>query len=497
MNDHGKSDGSVVPKKSSNKAPERAAETAEGRGPAGGKTLGCNTPRTQSREGVPSALERIREAARRDGKQRFTALFHHVYDVGRLKMAYATLRRDASPGVDGETWRHYGENLEGNLQDLSARLKRGAYRAKPARRTFIPKADGRLRPIGVPALEDKIVQRAAVEVLNAIYEVDFAQFSYGFRPGRNANQAVDALALGIETRKVNWILDADIRSFFDTLRHDCLVKFVEERVGDRRLVRLIQKWLSAGVLEDGTRTVGEVGTVQGGSISPLLANLYLHHVFDLWAHRWRRTRANGDVVIVRYADDFVVGFQDRSDAEKFQSELRERMAEHGLELHPEKTRLLEFGRFAATNRAKRGAKKPETFEFLGFTHCCGKTKSGAFTVLRKTSAKRLRAKLAEVKEKLRQRRHTPVPDQGSYLRSVVRGHVNYYGVPRNAKAIRSFRYRVEMLWWKSLSKRSQRGYVPQARMSKLLHRWIPPARVCHPWPDARFRVTTRCKSRMR
>ena len=327
----------------------------EGRGLAKGNLRQQNAPRTQSRDGAPSALERVRQAAERDKKVRFTALLHHVYNVERLRAAYFALKREAAPGVDGETWQHYGEALEANLPDLSGRLKRGAYRAKPVKRVYIPKADGRQRPLGIPALEDKIVQRATVEVLNAIYETDFLGFSYGFRPGRSQHHALDALYAGLLTRKVNWVLDVDIRGFFDAIDHGWLVKFVEHRIADRRVVRLIQKWLNAGVLEDGKRTWSEEGTPQGGSISPLLANVYLHYVFDLWVQRWRRTQAHGDVIVVRYADDIIVGFQHRADAERFLAELRERFAKFRLELHPEKTRLLEFGPFAAERPAARRA----------------------------------------------------------------------------------------------------------------------------------------------
>ena len=364
----GKSDSLVVPEKPPNKAAEPAAEAVEGRGLAKGNSPEHNALRTQGRAGAPSALERVRQAARRDRKQRFTTLLHHVYEVERLRAAYSALKREAAPGIDGETWRHYGEALEENLRDLAQRLKRGAYRARPVRRAYVPKADGRQRPLGVPTLEDKVVQRAVVEVLNAIYEVDFLGFSYGFRPGRSAHQALDALTAAIMTRKVSWVLDADIRGFFDTLSHEWLVKFVEHRVADRRVVRLIQKWLNAGVLEDGKRTRRETGTVQGGSVSPLLGNIYLHYVFDLWIQRWRTTKARGDVVAVRYADDFVVGFERREDAEQFLGELRGRLARFGLDLHPDKTRLIEFGRYAVQNREGRGEGKPETFDFLGFTH---------------------------------------------------------------------------------------------------------------------------------
>ena len=404
-------------------------------------------------------------------------------------------RRKAAPGSprtqsgDGRTWRHYGEDLEANLQDLTERLKRGAYRAKPVRRAYIPKSDGRQRPLGVPTLEDKIVQRAVVEVLNAIYEADFLGFSYGFRPGRSPHQALDALTVGIMTKKVNWVLDADIRAFFDTLDHGWLVKFIEHRVADRRVVRLIQKWLNAGVLEDGKRTRSEVGTVQGGSISPLLANVYLHYVFDLWVQRWRKKRAQGDVVAVRFADDFAVGFEHRVEAERFLAELRERFAKFGLELHPDKTRLIEFGRFADSNRRKRGGGKPETFNFLGFTHSCAKTKAGKFTVLR--------AKLAAVKAELRQRLHDPVPEQGAYLRSVVMGHVRYYGVPLNGPALKAFRGAIGWIWCRTLRRRSQRHRVTWTRMRRLNSRWLPTPRICHPYPLVRFGVVTQGGSRMR
>jgi RNA-directed DNA polymerase len=493
MDDRGKSDRLVVPEKPPNKAEGKAAEAVEGRGLAEGNSPGRNAFRTQSRGfSANSALERVRQAARRDRKQRFTALLHHVYDTRRLEAAYAGLKRDAAPGIDGQTWQSYGEHLDENLSDLSERLKRGAYRASPARRTFIPKADGRLRPLGVPALEDKIVQRAVVEVLNAIYEQEFLGFSYGFRPGRSPHHALDALYVGLTTKKVNWVLDADIRSFFDNLDHNWLVRFVEHRIADRRVVRLIQKWLRAGVLEDGKRIVSDTGTVQGGSISPLLANLYLHYVFDLWVQRWRKRRVRGDMIVVRYADDFVVGFKRRTEAEAFLAGLRERFAHFGLELHPEKTRLIRFGPNART----RGGPKPPTFNFLGFTHICGRTRKGHFDVLRQTMRRRWQAKLHEVKLELRRRLHFPIPEQGAYLGAVVRGHMRYYGVPGNSQVLDAFRTSVCRLWWRTLNRRSQRRGVPWDRMCRLIPRWIPPARIGHPYPDLRF-ATTRGGSRMR
>jgi group II intron reverse transcriptase/maturase len=496
-NGDGKSDSSVVPEKPSNKAGRPAAEAVEGRGLAKGNPPESNTSRTQRREGVPSALERIRQAARKDRKQRFTALLHHVYDVERLRAAYLAIKRDAAAGIDGETWRHYGESLEGNLLDLSERLKRGAYRAKPVRRTYIPKTDGRLRPLGVPTLEDKVVQRAVVEVLNAIYEEDFLGFSYGFRPGRSPHQALDALAVGIWKKKVNWVLDADIRDFFGSLTHEWLVKFVEHRIGDRRVVRLIQKWLAAGVLEDGKRVRSEVGTVQGGSISPLLANIYLHYVLDLWVQRWRQKQARGDVVIVRFADDFVVGFEHREEAERFLAELRERFAEFGLALHPDKTRLIEFGRYADKNRRGRGDGKPETFNFLGFAHSCAKTAKGWFTVLRQTMRTRWQAKLKTVRAELKRRLHDAVPEVGAYLRSVVLGHYRYYGVPFNGPALGAFREAVARTWRWVLRRRSQKSRMPWDRFVKYAQRWLPHPRICHPYPLQRLAVFTQGKSRMR
>ena len=486
----GKSDRPVVPRKPPNKVEAPAAEVVEGRGRAKGNARQQNAPRTRSRTIASSALERIRRAARRDRKQQFTALLHHVYDVDRLRGAYHGLKRNAAAGVDGVTWKAYRKELEANLQDLSGRLQRRAYRARPTRRTYIDKTDGRRRPLGVPALEDKIVQRAVAEVLGAVYEEDFLGFSYGFRPGRSPHQALDALTTGIMTRKVNWVLDADIREFFDTLDHGWLVEFLEHRVADRRVVRLIQKWLRAGVLEDGKRMRSDVGTVQGGSISPLLANVYLHYVFDLWVQQWREKQAHGDVVVVRFADDFVVGFEHRHEAEQFLGELRERFARFGLELHADKTRLIEFGRCAVSNRQGRGGGKPETFDFLGFTHICGKTRGGKFTVIRQTMRTRLQAKLKAVKAELRRRRHDPIPEQGAYLRTVVGGHVRYYGVPMNSRAIGVFRRAVGRMWCDSLRRRSQKHRLPWERMERYVSRWLPPARICHPYPLKRFGVVT-------
>ena len=491
MNEHRKSDGPAVPMKAPNNAGKPVAEEPEERGPAKGNLLQQNAPRIQRRPSAPSALERIRLAAARDRKMRFTALLHHVCDLPMLRAAYLSLKREAAAGVDGETWRHYGERLEENLRDLAERVKRGAYRAKPVRRVYIPKADGRLRPLGVTTLEDKLLQRATVEVLNAIYETDFLGFSYGFRPGRSPHHALDALYAGLLTRKVNWVLDLDIRGFFESIDHGWLVKFIEHRIADRRVVRLIQKWLNAGVLEEGKRMRMEEGTPQGGSASPLLANVYLHYVFDLWVRAWRQKQAHGDMIVVRFADDIVLGFQHKSDAERCWQELTERFRKFQLELHPGKTRLLEFGPFAAEHRERRGQGKPETFDFLGFTHICGKKRSnGRFTVLRQTIRQRLQAKLGEVTAELRRRLHDPVPQTGKWLRSVVEGHIRYYGVPMNTPALHLFRFQVGWLWHRALSRRSQNGRVLWDRMRRLINRWLPPARICHPYPLRRLGVIT-------
>lgn len=493
MNEHRKSDGPVVPTKTLNNTGQpTVAEGSEGRGPAKGNSSQQNTERIQGRDkNVPSALERVRQAAEKDKTIRFTSLMHHIYNLNTLRGAFNALKRNAAPGIDRETWRHYGQTLEENLQDLSGRLKRGAYRAKPVRRTYIPKADGRQRPLGVTTLEDKLVQRATVEVLNQVYETDFLGFSYGFRPGRNQHQCLDALYTGLLTTKVNWVLDADIRGFFDSIDHGWLVKFIEHRIADKRVVRLCQKWLNAGVMEEGKWTCSEDGTPQGGSASPLMANIFLHYVFDLWAHQWRRIRAQGNVIVVRWADDFVLGFEHRSDAEEFLAELKERFQKFKLELHPEKTRLLEFGPYAINNRKKRGQGKPDTFNFLGFTHICGvKRSNGMYTVIRQTITKRFRAKLAEVKAELRNRMHDPIPEVGAWLRSVVGGHIRYYGVPMNGHAIYAFRSQVGRLWHHALWRRSQKCRITWERMYRLIDRWLPPAHVCHPYPLRRMGVIT-------
>ena len=499
-NRRGNSDCCVVPKKLLNKAAGEipaAAEVVEGRRWAKGNAVAARMSRRSMRVyDMGSALDGIRQTAKGRRGAKFTGLLHHIYAVQRLEAAYFALKRDAAPGVDGQTWQSYGQNLQANLLDLSDRLARGGYRPQPVKRVYIDKADGSKRPLGVPALEDKLVQRATVEVLNAIYEQDFLGFSYGFRPARSAHNALDAVAVGVGMRRVNWILDADISKFFDTIEHDWLVKFIEHRVADARVVRLIKKWLHAGVLEEGRLSRSELGTVQGGSISPLLANIYLHYAFDLWVKQWRGSHARGDMIVVRYADDWVAGFQYRGDAERFEREVSERLDQFGLKLHPDKTRLIEFGRFARDNRSRMGQGKPQTFDFLGFTHCCGKTRKGKFMVLRVTSAKRLRGKLQALKLELKKRMHRPIADQGQYLKAVVSGHVRYFGVPNNGARLMTFRREVARLWRRTLSRRSQ-SYVTWRRMYRLMNHWLPTPKICHPYPNQRLIVITQGRSRMR
>jgi len=498
MHKPGKSDSLVLPKRAPNKARRRAAEGLEGRGRAKRNSQQATTLRTQGRARVHEALGRVRQAAEQKKGARFTALLHHIYAVDTLRAAFYSLKRDAAPGVDGETWEHYGQDLEARLTELSDRLRRGAYQPQPVRRVYVPKRDGeQQRPIGVTALEDKIAQRATVSVLNAVYEPEFAGFSYGARPGRSAHHALAALDQALLKKPINWVLDADLRDFFGSLTQADLVRFVEHRIGDKRVVRLIQRWMAAGVVENGAWTPSETGTPQGGSISPLAANLYLHYVFDLWVQRWRKTDARGEMIIVRYLDDFIVGFQDRADAEQFLAALQERLRQFGLTLHPNKTRLLEFGRHAARNRQERGQRKPETFQFLGFVHSCGQTRKGRFTVRRHTVGDRLRAKLKEVKNELRQRWHAPIPEVGQWLGAVVRGYYQYHGIAGNARAIRRFRDEVNRLWHRALSRRSQNGKVNWERMQRLIRRWIPPAQIVHPWPSVLFAVMTQGKSPVR
>ena len=487
------SDLAIVAVKPANNSGQPDAEWAEPRAGAKGNVGQQHTRRAQDRASVSQALDRIRKAAKERKKERFTALLHHV-DVPMLRTAFHALRRDAAPGADGLTWQDYEADLDRRIEDLHDRVHRGAYRAQPSRRRFIPKPDGRQRPLAIAALEDKIVQRAVVMVLNAIYEEDFLGLSYGFRPGRSQHDALDALVTGIGNTKVNWILDADIRSFFDMVSQEWLVKFVEHRVGDRRIIRLIQKWLKAGILEDEVVTVSERGTGQGSVISPLLATIYLHYAFDLWANRWRQQEATGDMIIVRYADDIVVGFEHEADAHRFLEMMRARLEEFALtprsalRLEPEKTRLIEFGRRAAERREKRGLGKPETFSFLGFTLICGKSRRGKFLLWRKSRRDRLQAKLRAVKEEMRRRMHQPIPRQGKWLRGVVSGWFNYHAVPTNIRALQTFRDCVVRLWLRSLRRRGQRDKTTWERIKRLADDFLPKPRVLHPWPEQRFAV---------
>ena len=484
-----KSDRAVVPVNQPNKREKSLAEIGEGRARTKENIVQSNTSPTQSGERVSQGLSGVRQTAKDRRQERFTALLHHV-SVGLLRDSFYALKRQAAPGVDGVTWKEYETGLEGRIADLHRRVHRGAYQAQPSRRVYILKADGRQRPLGIAALEDKIVQQAVVTILNQIYEVDFKGFSYGFRPGRNPHQALDALTVGIQSKRVNWVLDADIRGFFDNLSHEWAIKFVEHRVADPRILRLIQKWLKAGVSEDGQWSESKVGTPQGAVVSPLLANVYLHYVFDLWVEAWRKKVARGDVIVVRYADDLVVGFESRAEADRFLELFRERLAKFGLELHAEKTRLIEFGRYAEQNRKRRGEGKPKTFTFLGFTHYCGKRRSdGSFIVWRKTAKKRMVAKLRALKAELIRRKHDPSAQVGEWLKKVVQGYYQYHAVPGNMTQLSTFRHRLCRLWRAVLNRRSQRGPRPWQRLSPLLERWIPFPRVLHPYPQARFAAT--------
>lgn len=451
---------------------------------------------TQSGGGMSQGLARVRQAARGNKEQKFTALLHHL-TMDLLRECFYRMKREAAPGVDDVTWQEYETGLEDRLIDLHGRVHRGGFRALPSRRVYIPKGDGRQRPLGVAALEDKLVQQAVATILNQIYEEDFVGFSYGFRPGRSQHQALDALTVGLKTKKVNYVLDADIRGFFDHIDHTWMMKLVQHRVADPRILRLIQKWLKAGVMEDGQWRETEEGTPQGSGISPLLANIYLHYVFDLWVKVWREKCARGDVIVIRYADDTVLGFQYVEDADRFLEKLQERLGKFGLELHPEKTRRIEFGRFAEQNRKNRGEGKPETFDFLGFTHISGKSRKGHFVVKRKTIAKRMRAKLQAIKQLLAKRRHDLVPQIGEWLKSVVQGYFNYHAVPGNLSCLGVFRERLSRLWWHALRRRSQKAQLIWERMHRLLERWIPRPRALHPWPEVRFAVRNQDKSRMR
>ena len=481
------SDSPIVPKKQPNKAgTQDAAEVVEGRGLIKGNESQKAAFRTQGREDASTGLRGVREVARKDKRIRFTSLMHHI-TIDLLEESYYRLKREASPGVDGMTWKEYEVGLDDRLKGLYERIQSGTYHAQPSKRTYIPKADGRKRPLGIASLEDKIAQQAVVTVLNEIYEEDFVNFSFGFRPGRSQHDALDALWVGLMMRKVNWVLDADIQGFFDTLDHKWMMRFLEHRIADRRILRLIRKWLRAGVSEDGQWSRNEQGTPQGAVISPLLANIYLHYVMDLWIKHWRKKRAGGDVIFVRYADDSSTGFQHRHEAERFLNELRERMQQFGLTLHPDKTRLIEFGRFAAENRRKRGEKKPETFDFLGFKHICGcKKQSKGFTVKRKTVDKRLRARLQQVKQELYRRMHDSIPEQGLMLRRIVQGYLNYHAIHGNMPALETFAREIRRYWFRILCRRSQHHHMNWEKFGPIADRWIPCPKILHPYPNVRF-----------
>jgi RNA-directed DNA polymerase len=486
MNGDGESHNGVVPAKRSNEGRGGPKEIVEGRPLTKENAEEPNRCRTQSRESGLNGLDRVRQAAKRDKQMKFTALLHHV-NIELLRSSYYNLKRKAAAGVDEVTWQAYGDGVEERIVDLHGRIHRGGYHAKPSRRVWIPKTDGRQRPLGIAALEDKIVQSAVVQVLNQIWEEDFLDFSYGFRTGRSQHDALDALCAGITSKKVNFILDLDIRSFFDKVGHDHLEKFVRSRVGDERMVRLILKWLRAGVMEDGQWFETKEGTPQGAVVSPVLANLYLHHVLDLWTHTWRKTVARGDVIVVRYADDGVLGFQYREEAETFLADLQGRLREFGLELHPEKTRLIEFGRYAAERRGRRGEGKPETFNFLGFTHICGKNhESGYFMVLRKTIGKRMAAKLKDIRQKLRERLHDSTTDTRKWLQSVVRGYFQYHAIPRNEDRLKAFRSEVLRMWLWQLRRRSQRSRWTWNKFMERFGNLLPEVKTQHPYPEVRF-----------
>jgi len=492
MKGYRESDSPIVSGKLPNKTGDKkpVAEEVEKRGLAERNPSKQNRNQAQSWGFLPNELERIRYAARRNKGEQFISLWHHVYSVTRLEKSFLKLKRNSAKGVDGETWERYNINRRMNLWNLSQRLRNGSYRARPVKRIYIPKADGRQRPIGIPSLEDKIVQGSMVEVLNSIYENDFLGFSYGFRASRNQHNALDAVVEAIEGRKVNWVLDVDIKGFFDAISHEWLIKFIEHRIRDKRVIRQIKKWLNAGIMEDGSWHKSEQGTPQGGRISPLLANIYLHYVFDLWANNWRTRKSSGDMIMIRYADDIVLGFQHKHEATRFLKELKDRLKKFSLEVNAQKTSLIEFGRYAAERRRNRGERKPETFDFLGLTHICSKSRKGKFTVLRKTSAKKMRNKLAELKITMRKRMHWSIPDSGKWLKSVLTGHYRYYGVPWNGKSLTQFRSEITRMWYKSLRRRSQKRRITWERMSRLAKKWLPCPFICHPYPSQRMRVIT-------
>jgi RNA-directed DNA polymerase len=479
-----KSDAGTVPEKPA-KTWVTPVESVEGKPSAKGKSAARNARSTQREESALTALQRIGQRAKEKPEEKWTNLLSHLR-VPLLSEAYKCLRKGAAPGVDEVTWHEYGERLDERLLDLESRVHRGGYHPQPVLRVHIPKGDGKTRPLGIPALEDKIVQQAVRMILEPIYEAEFIGFSYGFRPGRSAHDALDALAEAIR-RKVNWVLDADIQSFFDTIDHGYLQRFLEHRIGDTRMVRLLMKWAKAGVMEEGKLHAVRAGTPQGGIISPLLANVYLHYVLDLWAVSWRKKQAHGEVYVVRYADDFVIGLQKEQDAYAIRRALEERLAKFRLKLHPDKTRVIRFGRYAREQNEERGSFKPQTFDFLGFTHIAGLSRDGRFQLQRRSSRKKRRAKLARLKDEVRKRQHAPVAEQHTWLSSVLTGHYRYYGVPTNHRALKQFRERVQFMWHASLQRRSQRGRWNLQQFNSFKERFpLPPARIHHPWPSDRF-----------
>lgn len=494
MNADGKSDERVVPKNPANNDGQAGplAESAEGRRPTRRNTEQSNLPCTQRQNRRRSSgLDGVRDAARKDRELTFTSLLHHV-SVDLLRDSFYRLKRKAAVGVDEVSWQDYERDLESNLVDLHGRIHRGAFRAKPSRRVYIDKIDGTKRPLGIPSLEDKIAQHAIRHVMQHIYEEDFLGFSYGFRPRRSPQQALDAVSVGITEQRVNWIIDADIKGFFDEIDRDWLMKFIEHRIGDKRLLRLIQRWLNAGIIEETDWSDSGKGTPQGAILSPMLANLFLHYVLDLWFHQWRRRHCRGKCIIIRYADDFILGFENESEARACLAALSERMAKFGLQLHPTKTRLIEFGRKSA-ERNRRNGRKNETFDFLGMTHLWGPTRNGRLTLQRRTMAKRLRRTLAAIGEALRRRRHESVGETGRWLASVVRGWQQYHGVPMNYRRLQQFQEGIFHLWLQQLRRRSQRGKARWTfvRMRRLVDRHLPKPRITQPWPQDRFRARLR------
>jgi len=481
-----KSDNNIVPEKPANKEGKTSAEQVEGRALTKGNIVVPAAVRTQGRGVASNGLQGVRGKAQQDKDVRFNNLLHLI-TPDLLTMSFYSLKKNAAAGVDKVSWHQYKEGLAERIEDLHNRVHAGSYRAQPVRRSYINKADGRKRPLGVTALEDKIVQQAAATILNQIYEIDFMGFSYGFREKRSQHDALDALHVGISRCKINFILDADISAFFDQIDHEWLMNFLKHRIADKRMLRLIRKWLKVGFVEEGKRKPQEIGTPQGSVISPVLANIYLHYAQDLWAHQWRKRHAGGDVIIVRYADDSVFGFQYKNDAERFLKDLVERMGKFGLKLHPDKTRLIEFGRFAEANRLKRGEGKPETFDFLGFTHSCSKTRNGKFFIRRKTIKKRFVKKCKEVKQELKERMHDNVIETGKWLNSVIRGFQNYYAVPGNMNLVKSFYDQTTSAWLHTLRRRSQKGRnFTWKRFEKLIRWLIPRVRMIHPFPSQRF-----------